>query len=177
MSQDWILWGTGLTLIMGLLALLVGWIWRQWLKASPPGELPEYVYPAVPQGRWAQMPFGRIHYLEAGTGPNLVLIHGLGASVFCWRLLIPLLAKKFRVIALDLSGFGLSDKRLDLEYGLDAQTARVEEFLASIKVDKFDVVGSSMGGTHQPMAGFKGPGESEARGGTLSRAASQGVSV
>jgi len=53
----------------------------------------------------------KIRYLEEGTSKNtLILLHGLGASAERWEDVIPLFAKKFRVIVPDLIGFGYSDK-------------------------------------------------------------------
>lgn len=51
----------------------------------------------------------RLHVAEAGEGDPLVLLHGWPGHWFCWRELIPALAERFRVLAVDLRGFGWSD--------------------------------------------------------------------
>ncbi len=58
----------------------------------------------------------RLHYMAAGEGEPVVLLHGWPTSSFLWRKVMPLLAEGNRVIALDLPGFGLSDKPLDASY-------------------------------------------------------------
>ncbi|MBT3362414.1 MAG: alpha/beta fold hydrolase [Chloroflexi bacterium] len=52
----------------------------------------------------------KIRYTRDGSGPNLILIHGLSASCEEWSANIPALARYFTVYALDLPGFGLSDR-------------------------------------------------------------------
>ena len=52
----------------------------------------------------------RVHYVREGAGPPVVLLHGWPQTWFCWRLLMPLLAERFTLIAPDLRGYGLSDK-------------------------------------------------------------------
>lgn len=52
----------------------------------------------------------RLSYLELGEGPPLVLLHGFPQSPYCWRLLMPELARTHQVIAFDLKGYGESDK-------------------------------------------------------------------
>src|SRR5258708_2188530 len=67
---------------------------------------------------WAQAPasknvevFGqKIHYLEAGSGPNVILLHGLGADATNWAMNTAALAKSFHVFVPDQIGFGESDK-------------------------------------------------------------------
>src|SRR5205085_4604429 len=54
----------------------------------------------------------KIHYLEAGTGPTVILLHGLGGDVSNWALTVPALANQFHVLAIDQIGFGKSDKPL-----------------------------------------------------------------
>ena len=54
-----------------------------------------------------------IHYLSAGEGAVILLIHGWPTSAYLWRNIMPELSKKYRVIAIDLPGFGQSDKRLE----------------------------------------------------------------
>ncbi len=88
-----------------------------------------------------------VHYNDVGSGGRtFVLIHGLGASLYCFRLIIPILAKHGRVIALDLPGFGQSEKRLDLSYDIDQQAERIGLFCEALKIRDAIVVGSSMGG-------------------------------
>lgn len=88
-----------------------------------------------------------IHFHQLGEGPDLVLLHGIGASTFIFRdILIPL-SKNFRVTAIDMPGFGLSQKDLNFGYRLDEMTDYLSRFLTSIQVETFSMVGSSMGGS------------------------------
>lgn len=89
----------------------------------------------------------RIHYVQKGSGPDLILIHGIGASHFCWRFLIPELSQHFRVTALDLPGFGHSSKPPHANYDLDSQTLRIKKFLDQLNIHQCFVMGCSMGGT------------------------------
>ena len=87
-----------------------------------------------------------IYYTIQGHGPPLVLVHGIGASLYPWRKIIPMLEKKYTVIALDLPGFGLSSKHPHHDYGLDEQARRVNTFLNVLNIKNPTLVGSSMGG-------------------------------
>ncbi len=89
----------------------------------------------------------KVNYVREGTGPDLLLIHGMGASMFCWRLVFRPLTRFFRVTAVDLPGFGSSQKNIHLDYGLDGQTRRLKTFLDALDIDTVYIVGSSMGGT------------------------------
>jgi len=60
---------------------------------------------------------------ESGQGDPVLMIHGLGATTYSWRYLIPDLARNHRVIAVDLKGAGKSDKPIDGEYGILDQAA------------------------------------------------------
>lgn len=86
------------------------------------------------------------HYIQEGRGNDILLVHGIGASKFCWRLIFGKLTKKFRVTAIDLPGFGDSEKNPDLDYGLDAQTERLAEFVEKLHLNPVYIVGCSMGG-------------------------------
>jgi pimeloyl-ACP methyl ester carboxylesterase len=88
----------------------------------------------------------QIRYHRAGQGPHLLLIHGLGANLYCWRYIIPYLAPHFTVTAIDLPGFGQSSMLPQAHYGLDEQTARLQSFLDRLKIQKTYVAGNSMGG-------------------------------
>lgn len=85
-------------------------------------------------------------YHSSGRGPNLILLHGIGANLYCWRWLIPLLAPDFRIWALDLPGFGGSSKPKAAAYGLDEQITRVLDFMDRMKIQQSYIIGNSMGG-------------------------------
>jgi pimeloyl-ACP methyl ester carboxylesterase len=91
--------------------------------------------------RFATIDGHRVFYREAGRpdAPVIVLLHGAPASSFMFRDLIPLLADRYRVIAPDYLGFGLSDAPSvdQFEYTFDALTDVVEGLLAGLGVDRF----------------------------------------
>jgi pimeloyl-ACP methyl ester carboxylesterase len=87
----------------------------------------------------------QIHYLESGTGPVVVLVHGLGADTRVWRLNIPALAAHFHVFALDQLGFGQSDKP-QIQYRVGTLADSLLGFLDSVGVSKAALVGHSLGG-------------------------------
>ncbi|PKA56723.1 putative esterase D14L [Apostasia shenzhenica] len=87
----------------------------------------------------------KIHYVEQGQGKPIVLIHGFGASAFHWRYNIPELAKKYKVYALDLLGFGWSEKAI-IEYDAMIWRDQVTDFMKEIVKDPAIFVGNSLGG-------------------------------
>ncbi len=88
----------------------------------------------------------RLHYTEQGRGENLLLLHGIGASIYCWRKLIPYLENSFRIWSVDIMGFGLSDKPKNANYDLSSQARLLTKFLEANGVNKCVLVGNSMGG-------------------------------
>lgn len=87
-----------------------------------------------------------IHYFCGGSGPPLVLVHGLGSSaaVEFYFNLEPL-AARHRVLAIDLPGFGHSDKPI-LEYTIELFVRAVRDLMAAENLDRAAVMGVSMGG-------------------------------
>jgi pimeloyl-ACP methyl ester carboxylesterase len=94
--------------------------------------------------RDAQMDGVRLHYLAAGHGPAVILLHGYTQTSRMWRPIMPLLAAKFTVIAPDLPGIGDSDIPKD---GLDMKSAaiRIHALAKSLGIDKARVVGHDIG--------------------------------
>jgi pimeloyl-ACP methyl ester carboxylesterase len=82
----------------------------------------------------------------AGQGPDLVLLHGLGASSFSWRHNRDVLARHFRVITPDLPGHGQSPAPPHGDYHVEALLAGVRDFLNWHKLNKVIVGGNSLGG-------------------------------
>lgn len=87
----------------------------------------------------------KLHYQEKGEGTPLVLIHGYGSSSYTWRDVFEPLVENFRVIAVDLKGFGFSEKP-DGDYTRRGQAVLVQKFLDKLKIEKAWFAGSSMGG-------------------------------
>jgi pimeloyl-ACP methyl ester carboxylesterase len=83
---------------------------------------------------------------ESGKGKPIVLVHGLGASSYTWHKIAPELAKTNRVIAIDLKGFGQSDKPLDTRYSIFDQAKLVDDFITRRKLRGVTLVGHSYGG-------------------------------
>jgi pimeloyl-ACP methyl ester carboxylesterase len=93
----------------------------------------------------------RTHYLEAGAGPTLVLMHGGGAGADAygnWRECIPIFAKKYRVIVPDMVGFGRSDKPSPegFTYDQPSRNRQLVTLLDVLNIEKAFFVGNSMGG-------------------------------
>lgn len=77
---------------------------------------------------------------------SFILIHGFMASTFTFRKIIPMLAKKYDVFALDLVGFGKSEKNGQFHYSYKSYAQLVVEFIQKMELRKAVVVGHSMGG-------------------------------
>ena len=86
----------------------------------------------------------KLHYLTAGHGAPVILLHGYAETSLMWRPLIPTLAEKFTVIAPDLPGIGDSSIPAD---GQDMTTAavRIHALAASLGIQKAEVVGHDIG--------------------------------
>jgi pimeloyl-ACP methyl ester carboxylesterase len=87
----------------------------------------------------------RVGYLSAGSGPVIVLIHGMAGSSATWRSVMPALAERFTVIAPDLVGHGASEKPRG-DYSLGAFASGVRDLLLALGHERATVVGQSFGG-------------------------------
>ncbi len=88
----------------------------------------------------------RLHYLAAGDGEPIVLLHGWPTSSFLWRNVMPVMAERHRVIALDLPGFGLSDKPLDVSYSFRYYYRVLDEALNALGIEAASFVVHDLGG-------------------------------
>ena len=87
----------------------------------------------------------RIHYQEAGSGPVVILLHGLGGDMSNWAPTIGPLSQKYRVIVPDQIGFGRSDKPM-LNYRIATMVDFLDGFYKELKIDRATLVGNSLGG-------------------------------
>jgi pimeloyl-ACP methyl ester carboxylesterase len=87
----------------------------------------------------------KIHYVEAGSGPTVILLHGLGGSTQVWQFNIAPLAEKYHVIVPDQIGFGKSDKPL-VNYRIRTYVDFLDQFCKELKIERATLIGNSMGG-------------------------------
>jgi pimeloyl-ACP methyl ester carboxylesterase len=101
---------------------------------------------ANPPGSFIDVDGVRLNYVEAGSGPPLVLIHGWQGSTFGFRYTIADLSAKYRVIAVDLKGYGFSARPDHGDYSREAQADLVARFMEALGIERATVGGHSMGG-------------------------------
>ena len=89
---------------------------------------------------------GRLSTLEAGSGPPVVAIHGLGATKGSFLPTVAALSARFRVIALDLPGFGDSDKPIGASYDARFFARAIVALLDALGLDRAHLIGNSLGG-------------------------------
>ena len=105
--------------------------------------------PHSDQSHFVSVDGARIHYQEFGdaANPTIVLIHGYTASVYVWASAAPMLADAgFHVVAVDLIGFGYSEKPAWFDYSIASQARMIERLMDRLGIGRAVVVGSSYGG-------------------------------
>ncbi|WP_018993072.1 alpha/beta fold hydrolase [Aromatoleum toluclasticum] len=91
----------------------------------------------------------RTNYHDVGAGHPLLMIHGSGPGVSAWanwRLVMPMLAERARVIAPDMVGFGFSERPAGQRYDLDVWVEQAVGLLDALDIERTDLVGNSFGG-------------------------------
>jgi len=115
------------------------------LLSSPPASgqgTPDYL--SIPSKR-IYLSGVNVHFVEAGKGPPVLFLHGLGGSWKDWSAVLPAFAAKYRVMAVDFPGFGDSDKP-EVRYSVEWLTEIMEKFIRERKLEGTSLVGHSMGG-------------------------------
>lgn len=136
MIADIALYGVGgFAALLAFLALLSAWTNRRIDAAVPP------------RGRFVDLPGTRLHVVDEGSGPVLLMVHGLGGQLrhFSYGL-VGLLSPRYRVIAVDRSGSGHSTRDARLSASLEQQADTLAALLDVLKVERATVVGHSLGG-------------------------------
>jgi len=95
---------------------------------------------------WAEVEGHRMRFLHGGSGPPLLLIHGLLGYSFSWRFNLATLAQKATVFAPDLLGTGFSERVPGLDCSMAAIAGRLLPFLQAQGIESFDLLGTSHGG-------------------------------
>ncbi len=132
-------------LLLGALALLIS------------GCAPGFRYTDAPPLPFEEIDYGfpvqtalttpTLAYIDQGAGPEtLLLVHGLAANAGFWRYNIPELARHYRVIAVDLPGYGKSSKATWYPYSMSFYAASLARLVEELELGPVTVVGHSMGG-------------------------------
>ncbi len=102
------------------------------------------------QENWANLNGLKIRYLESGKGNrrHILFIHGLGSSADRWLDIPSVLSVNFHTVALDLPGFGESDKPATWDYAIESFRETIVEFINKVVINdgKTSIVGHSLGG-------------------------------
>jgi haloalkane dehalogenase len=127
-------------------APVIHYAWPAWLDPV--------LYPFV--SRYMDIEGNRVHYIDEGTGPIVMFLHGLPAWSFLYREVIKGLRGRFRVIALDLPGFGLSSSRPGYSFSVVEHAKVVEQFILALDLhdvtlgvhDSGGAIGFGVAGRH-----------------------------
>ncbi|OBG90912.1 haloalkane dehalogenase [Mycobacterium sp. E3251] len=98
------------------------------------------------QSRWFDSSQGRMHYIDEGAGPPILLCHGNPTWSFLYRNIVIALRDRFRCIAPDYLGFGLSDRPARFGYTIEEHARVVGEFVDHLGLDNFLTMGQDWGG-------------------------------
>lgn len=96
--------------------------------------------------RFMMLEGNRIHYRDEGVGDVIVLIHGTASSLHTWDQWAESLTAKYRVIRMDLTGFGLTGPDHSHRYEVSDDVAFLNAFLGKLEIEEAHLVGSSLGG-------------------------------
>ncbi len=113
--------------------------------------------PIPVEERWLVLDGRRMRYLCGGSGPPLLLLHGLLGYSFSWRFALPLLAEKATVYAVDMPGVGFSDRPPNAGGSLRANAERLLGFMDGVGIASCDLLGTSHGGAVAMMAAALAP--------------------
>jgi haloalkane dehalogenase len=98
------------------------------------------------ESRWFDSSVGRVHYIDEGSGPPLLFCHGAPTWSFLYRHIVKDLRDRYRCIAVDYPGFGLSERPPDFGYTIGEHTAVLGELIDHLRLDGFVLMGQDWGG-------------------------------
>lgn len=131
--------------ILGLIAMVpTALIFRHYKMDIAPAELEQRYAGASSQ--FAELGGLRLHYRDQGSGPALLLLHGTASSLHTWDGWAAELAADFRVLRLDLPGFGLTGPAVDHDYRTERYVEHLVAFLDHLGVQRVHLAGNSLGG-------------------------------
>lgn len=135
-------------LALTLIALVLGVLYVAGVAMTARVETVDWqTLKPLPGAKFVTTKTGRIHYIDVGEGPPILLMHGSGASIAGWlQGTIQRLSMHHRVIAFDYFGNGFSERNPAFIYGYDLWVNQAVELLDALKIDHVTVIGHSVGG-------------------------------
>lgn len=134
-------------LLLVLLALLLIAGVAFWRGATPDLPVEELAARyAPPPSRFVPLAGMQVHIREEGSGPPLLLLHGTGASLHTWDGWVQELKEDFRIIRIDLPGYGLTGPHPTHDYSAQAYTRLLTDLLDWLGIEKVHIAGNSLGG-------------------------------
>jgi haloalkane dehalogenase len=114
------------------------------MKHVQPEWLDKTLFPF--ESKWIDIDGETLHYVDEGQGEIILFAHGTPEWSFGYRGLIKGLKSKFRCIAVDMLGFGLSDKNQNSDYSCQAHAARLEKIIENLELKNITIVANDFGG-------------------------------
>lgn len=99
-----------------------------------------------PQEKFITVNSHKIAYLEQGEGSPIILIHGIPTYNILWRKIMPEISKTYKVFAPDMLNYGDSDKPVDTNVSIGAQSRLIKAFMDKLNLESADIVGHDIGG-------------------------------
>lgn len=134
-----------LRIALGILVGLPAVLLLSQLRFDIPVSAVEARY-RLKESKFLQIGGMRVHYTDEGQGEVVLLLHGTAASLHTWQGWVDALKKDFRVIRIDLPGFGITGPAPDRNYSIDSYVKFLRQFLAELKIKQVSIAGNSLGG-------------------------------
>lgn len=122
---------------------------KKFINSEHVGEYVSFTLPGYPdKSGSAQSEEVRMHYMEAGVGEPLLLIHTIGQSLYTWRNVFMQLSEHYRVIAVDLLGHGYSSRPAQFDYTTAEHAKSICMFMDAKGIESAHIIGFSMGAVY-----------------------------
>ena len=99
---------------------------------------------SLPNSKFMELYGINVHYCDEGSGDVILLLHGVFSSLHTFDKWAEILSQSYRVIRLDLPGFGLTGPCIDNEYAIDLYVGYLKKFMDNLGVKNFHIAGNSL---------------------------------
>jgi pimeloyl-ACP methyl ester carboxylesterase len=125
------------------------------MNRAQPAWLDKNLFPF--ESKWIDIQNETLHYIDEGQGDVILFAHGTPEWSFGYRDLIKFLRSKYRCVAIDMLGFGLSDKKPSADYTCQAHALRLQSIIEKLQLKNISVVANDFGGGIAMSYAIKNP--------------------